>query len=150
MTWMSAIGTVMLLITFFTTRERIIPSVEQKSSIKDDFSDLAKNKPWLIMLVLTVLVFTTLAMKGGAYVYYFNNYVDETTLAKFINPVITAMSGLGMNFFESDPVSAGFGLFNAGGIIFMIIGISLSKKLADKYVNGMFISMACLLLPFLF
>ena len=65
--------------------------------------------------------------------YYFNNYVDEAALTKFINPVITAMAGLGMNFFESDPVSAGFGLFNAGGIIFMIVGISLSKRLADKY-----------------
>jgi Na+/melibiose symporter-like transporter len=38
-----------------------------------------------------------------------------------------------MNFFGEDPVSAGFGLFNAGGIIFMIVGIGLSKPLADKY-----------------
>ena len=42
-------------------------------------------------------------------------------------------SGIGINFFGEDPVSAGFGLFNAGGIIFMIVGITLSKKLADKY-----------------
>ena len=34
---------------------------------------------------------------------------------------------------RNDPVSAGFGLFNAGGIIFMIVGIGLSKMLADKY-----------------
>jgi glycoside/pentoside/hexuronide:cation symporter, GPH family len=133
MTWMAAIGTIMLLITFFTTRERIIPTVEQQSSIKDDLSDLTKNRPWLIMIVLTILVFTTLAMKGGAYVYYFNNYVDKAALTKFIQPVATALSALGINLFESDPVSAGFGLFNAGGIIFMLVGISLSKKLADKY-----------------
>ncbi len=133
MTWMAAIGTVMLLISFFTTTERIIPTVEQKSSIKDDFSDLAKNKPWWIMLVLTILVFTTLAMKGGAYVYYFNNFVDTAALAKFIKPFAAALSYLGTDLFESDPVSAGFGLFNAGGIIFMLVGIGLSKKLADKY-----------------
>jgi len=133
MTWMAAIGTIMLLITFLTTRERIIPRLEQKSSIKDDLSDLSKNRPWLIMLVLTILVFITLAMKGGSYVYYFNNYVDKIALAKFISPVISALTGLGINFFGSDPISAGFGLFNAGGIIFMIFGISLSKKLADKY-----------------
>ena len=35
--------------------------------------------------------------------------------------------------FGNDPVSAGFGLFNAGGIIFMIFGIGLSKPLADKF-----------------
>lgn len=133
MTWMAAIGTVMLLITFLTTRERIIPKLEQKSSIKDDVSDLSKNRPWLIMLVLTIFVFITLAMKGGSYVYYFNNYVDKASLAKFIGPVLSVLSDLGINFFGSDPTSAGFGLFNAGGIIFMIVGISISKKLADRY-----------------
>jgi len=130
---MAIVGTIMLLITFFTTRERIVPSPEQKSSIKDDLTDLSKNKPWLIMLSLTILVFITLAMKGGSYVFYFNNYVDKVALANFISPVIAALSALGINFFGSDPAAAGFGLFNAGGIIFMIVGISLSKKLADKY-----------------
>ncbi len=133
MTWMAALGTVMLLISFFTTRERIVPKLEQKSTIKEDFSDLSKNRPWFIMLFLTILVFITLAMKGGAYVYYFNNYVDHAALAKFISPLTSALSSIGINFFGSDPVSAGFGLFNAGGIIFMLFGISLSKKLADKY-----------------
>ena len=133
MTWLAAIGTVMLLITFFTTRERIIPRLEQKSSIKDDLSDLSKNRPWLIMLVLTILVFITLAMKGGAYVYYFNNYVDKQALTDLISPLISDLSAVGITFFGSDPVAAGFGLFNAGGIIFMIVGISFSKGLADKY-----------------
>jgi Na+/melibiose symporter-like transporter len=85
------------------------------------------------MLGSTVLVFITLAMKGGAYVYYFNNFVDEVALASFISPITGALTDIGVNFFGSDPVSAGFGLFNAGGIIFMIVGISLSKGLADKY-----------------
>jgi len=133
MTWMAIVGTIMLLITFFSTRERIVPTPEQKSSIKDDLSDLVKNRPWLIMLSLTILLFITLAMKGGSYVFYFNNYVDKVALAQFINPVISALSGIGINFFGSDPVAAGFGLFNAGGIIFMLVGISFSKKLADKY-----------------
>jgi len=133
MTWLAAIGTIMLLITFLTTRERIIPRLEQKSSVKDDLSDLSRNRPWLIMLILTILVFITLAMKGGAYVYYFNNYVDKTALTDLISPLISDLSAVGINFFGSDPIAAGFGLFNAGGIIFMIVGISLSKKLADKY-----------------
>jgi glycoside/pentoside/hexuronide:cation symporter, GPH family len=133
MTWMAIIGTVMLLITFFTTKERIVPTAEQKSTLKDDLKDLSKNRPWFIMLALTILVFITLAMKGGSYVYYFNNYVDKTALANFINPIISGFNSLGINFFGSDPVSAGFGLFNAGGIIFMLVGIGLSKNLADKY-----------------
>lgn len=133
MTWLAIIGTVMLIITFLTTKERIVPTVEQKSSLKEDLNDLFKNKPWIIMLSLTTLVFITLAMKGGAYVYYFKNYVDKDSLTTFITPLLNSLSAVGIDFFGEDPVSAGFGLFNAGGIIFMIVGISFSKRLADKY-----------------
>ena len=148
MTWMAIIGTIMLLITFFSTKERIVPTIEQKSTLKEDLKDLIQNKPWIIMLVVTILVFVTLAMKGGSYVYYFNNYVDKVALAGLIDPIINSLATVGINFFGSDPVSAGFGLFNAGGIIFMIVGISLSKKLADKYgkrnVFGMFLFISTL------
>ena len=133
MTWLAIIGTVMLLITFVTTKERIVPTAEQKSTVMEDLSDLIKNKPWVIMLVLTTLTFVSLAMKGGSYVYYFENYVDKTRLTDFISPILDFLSSIGVNFFGNDPVSAGFGLFNAGGIIFMIIGIGLSKSLADAY-----------------
>lgn len=133
MIWLALIGTGMLLITFFTTRERIIPKPEQKSTLKEDISDLSKNRPWIIMLLLTTLVFVTLAMKGGAYVYYFKNYVNKESLTSFISPVLDTFSKIGMNFFGEDPVAAGVGIFNAGGIIFMIVGIILSKPLADKY-----------------
>ncbi|HVU84775.1 MAG TPA: glycoside-pentoside-hexuronide (GPH):cation symporter, partial [Puia sp.] len=133
MTWLAIIGTVMLLITFLTTRERIVPKPEQKSSLKEDLGDLFQNRPWVIMLILTTLVFITLSMKGGSYVYYFKNYVNKESLTAFINPILHFLSDTGLNFFDKDPVSAGFGLFNAGGIIFMIIGIAMSKGFADKY-----------------
>ena len=143
MTWLAIIGTVMLLITFFTTRERVVPTEEQKSTVGEDLADLVKNKPWIIMLSLTTLTFVSLAMKGGSYVYYFENFIDASRLTSFINPVLEFLSSIGINFFGNDPVSAGFGLFNAGGIIFMIIGIGLSKTLADKYgkrnVFGLFL-----------
>ncbi|WP_297099276.1 MFS transporter [uncultured Draconibacterium sp.] len=133
MTWMAIIGTVLLLITFLTTKERVVPRPEQQASLKEDLRDLFKNRPWIIMLTLTILVFVTLAMKGGSYVYYFNNYVDEAALQSFIQPILDSLSAIGLNFFESDVASAGFGLFNAGGIIFSMIGIAVSRKLADKF-----------------
>ncbi len=133
MTYLAIIGAVMLLITFFTTRERIVPKPEQNATLKQDLTDLFKNKPWIIILIVTTLIFVTLAMKGGSYVYYFNNYVNAERITQFIQPILHFLSGIGINFFGNDPISAGLGLFNAGGIIFMIIGISFSKKLADKY-----------------
>jgi len=133
MTWLAIIGSVMLLITFFTTKERVIPKPEQKSSVKEDVKDLFQNKPWVIMLTVTALIFITLAMKGGSYVYYFNNYVDEASLKSFIAPITHFFDSIGMNFFGENVKSAGFGLFNAGGIIMMIVGITFSKKFADRY-----------------
>lgn len=148
MTWLAVIGTIMLLITFFTTKERIVPKPEQKSSLKEDLADLFKNKPWLIMLLLTTLVFITLAMKGSAYVYYFENYVDKQQLSEFIQPILDFLTSIGLNQFGDDPVSAGFGLFNAGGIILMIVGITFSKKLADTFgkrdVFGIFLFVSTL------
>ena len=156
MTWLAIIGTIMLIVTFLTTKERIVPKPEQNASLKQDLSDLFKNKPWVIMLTLTTLVFITLAMKGGAYVYYFENYVDKEKLTTFISPILNAFTSAGINFFGEDPVSAGFGLFNAGGIIFMIVGITISKWLADKYGKrdvfgiGLFISTLFILLFYFF
>ena len=125
MTYLAASGTIMLLITFFTTKERIIPTPEQKSSLKEDLADLVRNRPWVIMLFLTVLVFITLALKGGMYVYYFENYLNESAIAGFLG-------NFGFTISEN-PASYGFSIFNAGGVIFMIVGIMFSKPLADKY-----------------
>ena len=133
MRWLAIIGTLLLLITFLTTKERIVPKPEQESSLSEDLRDLLHNRPWLIMLGLTTLIFIALSMKGGDYVYYFKNYVNPESLAGFLGPILHFLESIGINFFGEDPVSAGFGMFNAGGIIFMIIGISLSKPLADKY-----------------
>ncbi|MFP4092049.1 MAG: MFS transporter [Cyclobacteriaceae bacterium] len=133
MTYLAIIGSVMLLITFFTTRERVIPREEQQSSLSEDLGDLVRNRPWIIILLCTFLVFVTLAMKGGAYVYYFENYVDQEALRQFLAPILSAFTSIGLTFFSDDPVSAGFGLFNAGGIIFMIVGITFSKRLADRF-----------------
>jgi len=124
-------GTVLLIITFLTTKERIIPKPEQKSTVGEDFGDLIKNKPWVIMLLVTILVFITLAMKGGSYLYYFQSYVDQKSLAAFLVPVERIFSAIGLSF--NSPASMGFAFFNAGGIIMMIVGISFSKRLADKY-----------------
>lgn len=133
MTVLAIIGTLMLIITFLTTKERVVPKPEQKSTLKEDLKDLGSNKPWIIMFAVTTLVFITLAMKGGSYVYYFENFVDLQQLESFIQPVTDMLSAIGLNFFGEDAKSAGFGLFNGGGIIFMIVGITLSNRLANKY-----------------
>lgn len=79
------------------------------------------------MLIVTTLVFITLAMKGGSYVYYFENYVDKTELTAFLEPFKKFLPT-----FEND-TSLGLGVFNGGGILAGLIGIMLSQRFANKY-----------------
>ncbi|HYC27843.1 MAG TPA: MFS transporter, partial [Chitinophagaceae bacterium] len=127
MTVLAIIGTVMLIICFLTTKERIIPKPEQRSTLREDLADLFRNKPWVIMLLVTTLVFITLALKGGSYVYYFENYVDKAELSAFLEPFKSFLPT-----FEND-TSLGLGVFNGGGILVGLIGIMLSQWFANKY-----------------
>lgn len=127
MTVLAIIGTIMLIICFLTTRERIIPKPEQKSTLEEDLSDLTKNKPWIIMLIVTILIFITLALKGGSYVYYFENYVDKAELTAFLEPFKKFLPT-----FEND-TSLGLGVFNGGGILVGLIGIMISPWFTNRY-----------------
>jgi glycoside/pentoside/hexuronide:cation symporter, GPH family len=96
------------------------------------------------MLVVTILVFITLALKGGSYIYYFENYVSAPDLANFLqsigfngfidglNRVLTSV-GLSEFKWPKDAATSGFSLFNGCGILMMILGIGFSKGLADKF-----------------
>ena len=144
MTIFAITGVVFFIITFLTTHERIVSKAEQKSSLKQDLSDLFKNKPWIAMLVLTIFIFITLALKGGMYVYYFKNLIDPSQLEVFLerigfngfiadlNSLMTTVGLVGF-VWPSDAATSGFSLFNGCGIILMIIGIGFSKPLADKF-----------------
>jgi len=82
---MMVLAVVCLLITFLTTKERVIPKPEQESSVVNDLKDLFSNQPWVVMLVLTTLIFVTLALKGGSYIYYFEQYLDEGAMRAFLD-----------------------------------------------------------------
>lgn len=140
----AVVGTVFFLLTFLLTRERVLTPPEQTSSVREDLGDLLRNQPWMIMLLLTVLVFITLALKGGTYVYYFQYYLDTAAQARFLesigfNTFISGLNsllhGLGLVGFQwpEDAATSAFSLFNAGGILCMIIGIGFSRRLADRY-----------------
>lgn len=140
----AGVGTVFFVITFFTTRERVVPVQERASSIREDLTDLLRNRPWQIMLAVTVLVFVNLALKGGMYIYYFKYYLDGASLQHFLDGIgfshfvagldqLMVHLGMGGFHWPQDAPTSAFSLFNALGIIFMIIGIGCSKRLADRF-----------------
>ncbi len=138
MTFFAITGVIFFIITFLTTRERIVPAQSIKSSVSQDLKDLFKNKPWIIMLFVTILVFITLALKGGMYIYYFKYYLNESAIASFIENIgfnrftVWLYHATGFQW-PNDAATSGNSLFNGSGIIFMIIGIMFSKPLADRF-----------------
>ncbi|TXF90700.1 MFS transporter [Neolewinella aurantiaca] len=142
---LAVVGVVCLLITFLTTKERVIPKPEQESSVINDLKDLFGNRPWVIMLILTTLIFVSLALKGGSYIYYFEQFMDKAAMSAFLDSV-----GFANLFSVEDPASSTFSLYNATSIICQIIGIFFSKGLADKYgkrnVFGSFLFLSTLFL----
>jgi len=103
---LSALAIVFFLVTFATTRERVLPDPTQKSSIRQDFADLAGNRPWIAMFVLTLLLFVTLSMRGGVMLYYFKYYAQREDL---------------------------FSVFNVCGLVATIVGVILSTPLARRF-----------------
>ena len=143
----AAIGFVFLVITFFTTRERITPPPGQKSDLKKDIKEVFSSVSWRAMFVLTLFLFTTLAMWGSAMNYYFENYVDSEALYQFLDRLGLVYAGAGegvgysiLNAFGlivSSPDQAymvGFGVFNMLGALVQFFGvILLSSYLANKF-----------------
>lgn len=102
----SALAVVFFFITFASTKERIQPPPGQKAPVRQHFADLTKNGPWVVMFVLTLVLFITLSMRGSVVLYYFTYYVGRQNL---------------------------FSAFNVLGTSATIVGILFSKSLAMRY-----------------
>jgi Na+/melibiose symporter-like transporter len=85
MTIWAVLCTVMFMITFITTRERILPPPQQKSNIRLDFRDLIKTTPWIIMFAMTLFHFGVLSFRGGALYDYYHHYADKTAMYDWIS-----------------------------------------------------------------
>ncbi len=161
----AVVSVILLVITFFSTKERITPPVNQKTSVKQDFKDLISSRPWKAMFVLTLFLFTTLAMWGSSMSYYFNYFVDKTALYEFLrNFGLVSTEGLPggiwYNFLDafgliaqpdlSNVFAVGFSLFNMIGQLVTLVGVIL----LSGYLSGIFgkrnVFIVCLALTALF
>lgn len=147
MTIWATVCVVFFLITFLTTRERIQPPPGQHANPREDFRLLARNGPWIAMFALTLAHFVYVAMRGGTMFYYFDYYVSETELLRFLQGVglpqatagVDASGGLLGTFglvLAADGSNAGpvgFSLFNIWSQLVTVIGIASSALLAVKF-----------------
>lgn len=143
----AAIGFIFFIITFFSARERITPPASQKTDTRKDIRDVFHSIPWRAMFILTLFLFTTLAMWGSAMNYYFENYVDANALYTFLDKLglvaVEANASFSYNILNAfglivnSPEKAyevGFGVFNMVSALVQFFGvILLSSFLANRY-----------------
>src|SRR5664279_3245365 len=141
---------VLFVITFLTTRERILPDPKQEASPKEDFGNLLKTGPWIAMFVLTLAHFIVLAMRGGTMFYYFQYYVNQDRLFDLLQSVgLTATAagaipgglwhylldtfGLIVNANRTNVSSVGFSLFNMSSQLVTVVGVLCSAYLSIRF-----------------
>jgi GPH family glycoside/pentoside/hexuronide:cation symporter len=127
MVFFSSMVIVLLMITFFTTKERIKPEPGQKTSVWQDLKDLFTNRPWVILFVMTLFVFVYWSLKGSIGLYYTKYFVNHESLRSFLQNFGLARS------LEADVVKVGFAFFSSSGVAAMAIGILFSKILAVRF-----------------
>jgi GPH family glycoside/pentoside/hexuronide:cation symporter len=70
-----------LILTFATTRERVLPPKEQETNLGKDLRDLIRNKPWIILLFMGLIFQIYNSIKQGIVVIYFSHYLHDQLLA---------------------------------------------------------------------
>jgi glycoside/pentoside/hexuronide:cation symporter, GPH family len=132
-----ALAVIFFIITFATTKERIKPDPGQKTSLKQDISDLIKNRPWMVMFLVFVLMFVFLAIRNGIMLYFFKYYLDKVSMLSMLEGLNKGLFGLlgklGMVGQNADIAGNTFSIINIFSQIAAILGILLSKPLAARF-----------------
>ena len=74
------VASLVFLVVFASTRERIQPPPQQHSAVRQDIADLLHNRPWLVLFVLALVIMITIVMRSGSLVYYLKYYVARPEL----------------------------------------------------------------------
>jgi GPH family glycoside/pentoside/hexuronide:cation symporter len=77
---------ILFLVTFATTKERIQPKAEQKTTLREDLSTLFRNRHWVIMFAAGMLDLTFIIIRAATLVYYCKYYLnyDEGRTTTFL------------------------------------------------------------------
>jgi len=133
----SVLAVIFFFITFFTTKERVSPPPHQKTSLKQDLSDLIRNRQWIIMFVVFFLMFIFLSMRNSILLYYFKYYLNIASQKEFLMDLDKVLFGListiGMTGASTDIAGNTFSIINIISQLAAILGIALSNFLAKRF-----------------
>jgi glycoside/pentoside/hexuronide:cation symporter, GPH family len=120
MACLSGLALVLFIVTFATTKERVLPPKEQKNNLKVDLKDLFTSKPWLMIAGATIFQLIFIVIRSSMIMYYFKYFVKEQSLTLLGNTI-----NLSFEEFSSS--------FMIVGSIVTIIGSILTTRLAKRF-----------------
>ena len=124
---MSVVLALLMIVTFYTTRERVLPLKDQETNLKQDFKDLLSNRPWWALLITALFSSSYNAIKQGIVIIYFTHYLQNQLLAASYLVGLMLVSIIGAILMT--PLSNKYGkrkmfiysLFISGAIISLLI-----------------------------
>ncbi len=111
------IAVVLFYFTFAWTRERVSPPKEQKTSLKDDLINLARNKPWFILLGAGVSTLVFNSLRDGSTIFYFKYYFQSQEAFEI------PLAKIAINYST---------LYLVLGQAANIVGVVLAKPISDR------------------
>ena len=148
------VSVILFLITFAGCKERVraagvAEGETQKVSTKDAFLSLFKNKYWIIVTVMLALIFISMALYGGATVYFAKTVLNDRNLvtpignAVYIAQIVTMfiVAFFVKKFGKRNVMLAGC-VFNIAGFVFMLLTSNYVLIMACSVLRG--VASACM------
>jgi sugar (glycoside-pentoside-hexuronide) transporter len=82
---LSVLSVIFFIVAFITTKERIQPDPQQKSSLRQDLSDLFSNGPWIVLFLATLFYFAAIVVRGNVMLPYFRFVAGNVDLFSWFN-----------------------------------------------------------------
>ncbi|MBK5196068.1 MAG: MFS transporter, partial [Proteiniphilum sp.] len=114
--------TILFLLNFSLTRERVKPIREKQSLLKDDIRDLIKNRPWWILFGAGISALIFNSIRDGATIYYFKYFVNEDLFGT-------------VNYFNIPFVLSGLylALGQAANLLGVVLAAPLSNRIGKRF-----------------
>jgi glycoside/pentoside/hexuronide:cation symporter, GPH family len=88
-------ASLLFVLTFFNTRERIAPPAGQRNAVWRDVRDLAGNRPWMVLFFLALIIMVTITLRTASAAYYFKYVVGRPELMRTFVPTYMVAAAVG-------------------------------------------------------
>lgn len=81
----SVLCVIFFIVAFATTKERIQPDPQQKTSLGQDLGDLFRNGPWIALFLVTTFYFVAISIRSSVMLPFFKYCAGQESLFSWFN-----------------------------------------------------------------